>query len=131
MTIAWVYLVNGLAFVLYGTTVWLVGRERRRSGILAPATSGDIMLERAFRVQQNTLEQLVVFVPASLLFAVLVNVTLATLLGAVWLVARGFYIQLYMHEPASRAPGFIGALIPQVILILGVVLGAIWAILRG
>jgi glutathione S-transferase len=130
-TIVWVYLVNGLAFLLFSWAGVIVGRERGRSGIKSPATTGDVMLERALRVQQNTLEQLVVFVPASLLFAVLVSAPLAALLGLVWLVGRGLYVRLYMREPSSRGPGFTIAAIPQVLLMLGVVLGSIWALLQG
>jgi glutathione S-transferase len=126
-----VYLINGLALLLYMWTGIMVGRERTRSGIHSPAMTGDVMLERAVRVQLNTLEQLVVFVPASILFAFLVSPLAAAVLGIVWLIGRALYLQLYMREPSSRGPAFLTAAIPQVILALGVVVGAILALLRG
>jgi glutathione S-transferase len=126
-----VYLVNGLAFLLYSWTGVMVGRERARSGIHSPTMTGDVGLERALRVQQNTLEQLVVFAPASILFAFLVNPVAAAALGAIWLVGRTLYIPLYMRQPSSRGPAFGLAAIAQVILMLGVVAGAIWMLFHG
>lgn len=41
-----------------------VGRARAKYKILPPATTGDENFERVLRVQQNTLEQLVFFLPA-------------------------------------------------------------------
>jgi glutathione S-transferase len=126
-----VYLINGLAFLLYSWTGIMVGRERARSGIHSPVMTGDVGLERALRVQQNTLEQLVVFVPASILFAFLVNALAAAILGIAWLVGRTLYIPLYMREPSSRGLAFGLAAIAQLILMLGVVAGSIWMLLRG
>jgi hypothetical protein len=41
-----------------------VGRARGRSGLQAPAVTGDPHFERVFRAHYNTLEQLIVFLPA-------------------------------------------------------------------
>ena len=48
-------------FILFGIQV---GSLRARHGVKAPATAGHEEFERMFRVHQNTLEQLVVFLPA-------------------------------------------------------------------
>lgn len=128
--LVWTYLIVGLALVVYTWTLLAAGQARRKSGIKSPATTGDVTLERALRVQQNTLEQLVVFLPAILLFAVLVNPFAAAVLGAIWLVGRVLYILSYMRDPASRALGFIVAFVPQVVLMLGVVVGAVLTIIR-
>ena len=42
-----------------------VGISRGKLGVEAPACTGNEQFERMFRVQQNTLEQLIVFVPAT------------------------------------------------------------------
>jgi len=56
--------ITVLALLLYAGVCGNVLRARRRSRIRAPAVTGADDFERAFRVQQNTLEQLVLFVPA-------------------------------------------------------------------
>jgi len=129
-TLVWTYLVIGLALLVYTYTLLAAGYARRRAGIKSPAMTGNIAMERAFRVQQNTLEQLVVFVPAILLFAILVNARTAAGLGALWIVGRIVYIVLYMRNPDSRAPAFLLAFVPQIILTVGAVIGGISAILR-
>jgi hypothetical protein len=52
-----------LALVEYIVLVGLVGRARAKYGVKAPAISGPEAFDRIFRVQQNTLEGLVVFLP--------------------------------------------------------------------
>src|SRR5256886_12507640 len=63
-----VHLVIALALVEFFLFGVAVARARARYNIPAPATTGNEVFERYFRVQMNTLEQLVVFVPAVLLF---------------------------------------------------------------
>jgi uncharacterized MAPEG superfamily protein len=116
--------VIGLTLVLYTCTFLAVGAQRRRSGIESPATTGDAMLERARRVQQNTLEQLVVFVPSAWMFALLVSGWTAALLGLVWLAGRALYIRSYMAAPKSRGPAFVIAFLPQTILLAGAIIAA-------
>ena len=48
--------------LLFGTTV-MTGRARGKYGIKAPATSGHPLYERAYRVQMNTIENSVLFLP--------------------------------------------------------------------
>src|SRR5262245_11639466 len=82
----------------------LVGRGREKYGVPAPATSGHPMWERLNRAHQNSLEQLVLFIP--LLFAYTLNAGLQTgiALGVVYLVARILYAVGYVRDPA-RPPG--------------------------
>ena len=49
-----------MQFILFGL---LVGKAREQHGIKAPAVSGNEEFERIYRVQMNTLEQLVCFLP--------------------------------------------------------------------
>jgi uncharacterized MAPEG superfamily protein len=60
-----------------------------------------------------------------------VNALAAAILGIAWLVGRTLYIPLYMREPSSRGLAFGLAAIAQLILMLGVVAGSIWMLLRG
>ena len=80
-----------LQFMVFGIAV---GRARGKYQFPAPATTGNEMFERYFRVQMNTLEQLVVFIPAIVLFAHLVDPRWAAGLGAVYLIGRTLYLSL-------------------------------------
>lgn len=53
--------VLAVIFSLY--TGMLVGRMRSKHGVHAPAVTGAPEFEQAFRVQMNTLEQFVLFLP--------------------------------------------------------------------
>ena len=55
--------VTVLAVLLGLYTMMLVGRMRGKHDVKAPAVTGAPEFERAFRVQMNTLEQFVLFLP--------------------------------------------------------------------
>ena len=56
-----VAIVAILQYLMFGS---LVGQARGKFGVKAPAVSGNENFERIYRVQMNTLELLVVFLPA-------------------------------------------------------------------
>ena len=119
-----VYAVLGLAllqFLLFGMAV---GWARGRYGVHAPATTGHEVFERYYRVQANTLEQLVVFVPSLPLFAYYVSVQWAVALGLVYLVGRFVFFAAYVKDPAKRGLGFLLSFGPNVALVLGGLIGA-------
>lgn len=118
-----VILLALLQFAVFGM---LVGRARGRYGVQAPATTGHEVFERYFRVQQNTLEQLVVFVPAAWLYATYVSPTWATILGVVYLAGRVLYLRGYVADPSKREIGFALSALPVVVLLLG----AAWGVIR-
>jgi glutathione S-transferase len=117
--LVWTALVILLALVVYLGTMVHCARMRARHRIMAPATVGHPDFERAYRIQQNTLEQLVPFVPAVWLFSVLVNPLLGAALGAIWLVGRVLYAVSYARSPEKRGPGFIIAFIVLIVLVGG------------
>jgi glutathione S-transferase len=122
-----VAIVIGLALVEYFVFGLLVGRARGQYGVAAPAMSGHPIFERYMRVHQNTLEQLVVFVPAMVLFGTYVSGTIAAVLGLVWMVGRVLYLRGYVADPAKRSTGFALSALPQLILLLGGIVGALLA----
>ena len=85
--------------------------------------------ERYFRVHQNTLELLVVFVPAIWLFGTYVSPTWAALLGLVFVVARVLYLQGYVRDPAKREVGFGLSVLPVMVLLVGALWGSARAFL--
>ena len=119
--VAFVIALALLEFAIFGM---LVGWARGKYGVAAPAVSGHPMFERYFRAHQNTLEQLVAFVPAMWLFGTYVNPTWAAGLGLVFVVGRVVYLVGYVVDPAKREIGFGLTALPVVILLIGGLWGA-------
>jgi len=119
--VAVVILLALIEYVAFGI---LVGRARGKYGVHAPAVAGHEVFERYFRVHQNTLEILVVFVPAMWLFGTYVDPTWAALLGLVYVVGRILYLRGYVADPAKREVGFGLSVLPVIALLLGALWGA-------
>lgn len=119
--VAVVILLALIQYVAFGV---LVGRARGKYGVPAPAVAGHEVFERYFRVHQNTLEILVVFVPAMWLFGTYVDPTWAALLGLVYVVGRILYLRGYVADPAKREVGFGLSVLPVIVLLLGALWGA-------
>jgi hypothetical protein len=105
-----------------------VGRARVRFGVPAPATSGNPDFERVFRVQMNTLEQLVMFLPGIWIFAHYVSPYWAAGLGVVYLIGRAVYAAGYSKAANQRGLGFGLSALPVMILVFGGLVGALLAI---
>ena len=123
-----VAIVAALALVEYVVFVILCGQARGRFGVAAPSTTGNTAFERRFRVQANTVEQLVIFLPSLLLFAVYVSEPIAAGLGVVFIVGRGLYARAYVVDPAKRGPGFLLTVVSNLTLLAGGLVGAIVAL---
>ena len=93
------------SLVIFGMS-FTVAMTHQKTGILAPAMTGDPLLERAIRAHSNTLEWLPVFLPSMWLFAIYWSSAWAASLGALWLVGRIVYFLGYLAAPMRRYPGF-------------------------
>ena len=122
---AYVDIVTALALMQFLIFGFKVGRARMKFGVEAPATTGNEIFERYFRVQQNTLEQLIVFLPALYLFSRYFNPLWAASLGVLYLIGREVYAATYVKNPAQRGPGFGLTFFPMMILLAGGVIGAV------
>ena len=120
----YVALVSALAIVELVVFTGLTGAARARTGLEAPATTGHPEFERYFRVQQNTIEQLMVFLPGIWLFAHFVSPFYAAAIGCVFLIARPLYCMSYVKEPNRRVPFFVVGFLANVALLLGGIFGA-------
>jgi glutathione S-transferase len=118
-------IVTILALLLYAGLSFNVGHMRGRHGVPAPSVTGAPEFERAFRVHQNTQEQLVLFIPALWLFVLFVSALWGGMIGLVWIGGRIYYTYSYLRDPDSRGPGFIVALACSAVLLLGALLSAI------
>ena len=95
-----------------------VGSMRAKHDVKAPATSGHPEFERMFRIQQNTMEQLVAFIPALWIFAYLVNPYWGAALGLVFVVGRFVYWSSYLKDPANRGAGFTITFLPTAVMLV-------------
>ncbi len=103
-----------------------VARARRRTGIDAPAMSGSPDLERALRIQGNTVEQFVIFLPALWLAALYFQGWWAPVIGLVWCLGRIIYSFIY-GDAKARFPGFALTIFPTLILIVLAIIGIVKA----
>jgi uncharacterized membrane protein YecN with MAPEG domain len=127
----YVHIVIALAlleFFLFGVAV---ARARATYRVMAPATAGHEVFERYFRVQMNTLEQLVIFVPSILMFGVYVNAWLAAALGLTFIIGRAVYFVGYVRAAEGRHIGFVLSAVPNLVLLGGGLAGAAWWLLRA
>jgi glutathione S-transferase len=120
----WVSIVAVLSLIQFLYLGLQTGQARQKYNIKAPATTGDPTFERYFRVQQNTLEQLVIFIPSLFLFATYVRPGIAAILGLVFIAGRVVYARSYVADPEKRSAGFGITFVPNVILLLGGLIGA-------
>lgn len=125
MTTPFVDLVALVALVQLFVFGYLVGGARTRYGVKAPAVTGHEMFERAYRVQMNTLELTVLFIPALYIAARYWPAGAVAGLGAVYVVGRQLYRQAYVRDPASRGLGFVVSIVPIALLLAGAAIGAV------
>ena len=119
-------LVTVLTLILYFVLTANVGRARAKYKVPVPQTSGDPDFERVFRVQQNTLEQLILFLPSLWLFSLFVSPVWGAGIGLIWIIGRILYAWGYYQAAEKRTIGFgINAL-----SILALLVGSLVGIIR-
>ena len=110
--------------------VWFtvrVGLARGKYNVNAPACDGDENFERLFRVQQNTLEQLIVLIPASYAFAYYLSPLWVLAPGFAFILGRFLYSTEYIKDPKTRTPGMGLTLAANAVLLVG----ALFGLLKG
>jgi glutathione S-transferase len=105
------------AMVLY-YTMMIVGRTRKAHNIWPPAMTGHPDVDRALRVQGNTVEQVVIFLPLLWVATLYFHGWIPAALGLVWCVGRVMYAIGYMKEANKRGPGFAIASIATLALMI-------------
>ncbi|MBN9590263.1 MAG: hypothetical protein BGN85_05870 [Alphaproteobacteria bacterium 64-11] len=98
--------VTVLAALICLGTAMLVARTRNRHGIAPPAMTGCPEVERALRVQGNTVEQALIFLPLLWMAALYFQGWIPGIIGVIWCVGRILYAAGYMAEPKKREVGF-------------------------
>jgi glutathione S-transferase len=126
-----VSLVTIFSLLLFLFVTINVGRARAKYGVKAPEMSGNIDFERVVRVQQNTLEQLVLFLPALWIFSTFVSPIAAAILGVIWIGGRILYAWGYYQAAEKRGTGFAISSLSTMIMLLGGLGGVILQLLKG
>jgi len=124
----WVVLVAVLALGEYSVFVFQAGQARGRHGVAAPATTGHPDFERHLRVQENTVEQLVIFLPALFLCGSFFP-AYAAWVGLLFVAGRALYARTYVTDPAKRGPGFLMTIGSNLLLLAGALVGAVRGLL--
>lgn len=125
MSMKFAAIVAILNIANYILVMLAVGRARQTYGVAAPAVTGAPEFERALRIQQNTVEQLIIFLPSLFLFAHYVDGLGAALLGVVFLLGRIIY-QMRYSRGANRGPGFLLGFVATIILAAGALVGIVF-----
>jgi uncharacterized membrane protein YecN with MAPEG domain len=123
---ALVAIVTLVSLLVYVWMILRIGGARRRAGIDAPAMTGDPALERHIRVQANTVEWLVIYLPSLWLFAIYWNDLFAAAAGVVWIVGRILYALGYAADAKKRELGFTIQMLATAVLLFGALGKAIY-----
>lgn len=115
--------VTLLLLAQYLFFIAMTGKARDELGIKAPATTGDEVFERILRVQLNTLEQLMVTLPALWICAHYFNASFAGIMGLVFFAGRVIYRKAYIADPGTRSTGMILGFLANVLLLISAAFG--------
>lgn len=126
----WTSLVTVAALFLYITVTINVGRARVKYKVMPPQMTGDENFERVLRVQQNTLEQLVLFLPALWLFSEFVSELWGAVLGSAWVIGRILYAWGYYQAAEKRTLGFAISTLAGFGLLAGSLVGIILLLVK-
>jgi uncharacterized membrane protein YecN with MAPEG domain len=124
-----VFVVIIAALIVYIVMTGLVGRARVKYNVKAPAMTGHPDFERANRVHQNTLESLIVFIPAVWIFGQYVSPLWGAGLGALFVVGRVIYAAGYLRAAEKRSVGAGLTGVVNIVLVVGALVGLVRALL--
>lgn len=122
-----VAIVTLLAVLTYFWMGLQVAGARRKSGIQAPAMTGDPLLERTIRAHYNTLEWMPIFLPSLWIFAIYWNDLVAAGLGLVWIAGRIVYQRGYAAAAEKRSTGFLIQALATAVLLFGGLGKLVWS----
>jgi glutathione S-transferase len=126
----WVSLVSILSLILFLAFTINVSRTRGKFGVKLPDICTAPEFERVVRVQQNTLEQMVLFLPAVWIFATFANPIAAAIIGAIWIIGRILYAWGYYQSADKRGLGFAINSLALLVLLVGSLIGVAIQLLK-
>jgi uncharacterized MAPEG superfamily protein len=120
-----VAMLAALQLIFFGV---MCGAARRKAGLKAPAVTGDEGFERAYRVQVNTVELIIAFLPALIIAGRYWSDFIVAGIGAIYLVGRMIYWRSYVSAPESRSLGFALSMLPTLALVILALIGIVMAL---
>lgn len=118
------------ALIVYFGLGLSVGAARFKYKVPPPQTTGNEDFERVYRTHQNTLEQIVIFLPSLWLFSIYVNPNWGAILGGIWIIGRIAYAWGYYVQAEKRAAGFAIATLATLTLIFGTLFNLVRGVLN-
>ncbi len=125
----WAALITVIVLIEYFVFQGFVGFARQKANIPAPKVVGDEQYERWYRVQLNTVEQLVIFLPALWLCAYFGASTVVLVAGAAFAVGRPIYAMSYVADPEKRTVGFLLGWLANVVLLVRAAWSAVMSVI--
>lgn len=119
-----------LALFQYIFFAMQVGKARQTYAVSAPATSGNPIFERYYRVQGNTLEMLILLLPSVWIAASYWNPLFVAAMIAIYLIGRQIYFSAYIKDPKKRSMGFLLTILPIFVLLISAVVGAVMSLFQ-
>lgn len=126
----WPSLITVSALILYFVVTINVSRARFKHKVSPPQMTGNPDFERVLRVQQNTLEQMILFLPSLWLFSQFISPIWGAGIGAVWIIGRILFAWGYYQAAEKRAAGFGISSLAILALLGGSLTGIIMSLLR-
>jgi glutathione S-transferase len=114
-----------LVVLIYMFMATRVAASRGKFGVKLPAISGHPDFERVFRVHQNTLEWMPIFLPLLWLCAIYFSDAAAAVVGLLWIAGRLMYFVGYTQAVEKRLPGFFIQGTACILLLIGAVIGIV------
>jgi uncharacterized membrane protein YecN with MAPEG domain len=111
------------SLLVYYVLTLNVGRARAKYQIKPPQTTGNPNFERVLRVQQNTIEQMLLFLPALWIFSIYVSAIWGAALGGIWIIGRIVYAIGYYQAAEKRGLGFGITSLSTLALLVGALVG--------
>ena len=112
----YINLVGALAVLQFLFFGFMTAAARRKYGLKAPAVTGHPEFERMYRIQANTLEMIVAFLPALFIAAQYWSPLVISVIGLIYIVGRFIYWQAYLANPERRGLGFRLSMFPTLLL---------------
>lgn len=122
--------VTVLVVLLYFFIATRVPVARGKFKVRLPAVTGNPDFERVFRVHQNMLEWMPIFLPLLWLCALYLHDLAAAAAGLLWILGRYLYYVGYAQQVEKRLPGFLIQATACLLLLLGTLAGMGMTLLR-
>lgn len=120
-------IVTVITLFIYMWMAVQVGNSRGKHDVPAPQNTGPDEFLRTLRVHENTVEGLLLFLPALWMFALTFGDLWAALIGLFYPLGRVIYAKGYYEAADKRSRGFMIGLISTAILLVGSLIGFVLA----